>query len=75
MEHDPSADMRTLFMRAFTRLEWTSVLFYWRQMIGGARPPDIKGGQQENAHDEVADQASHHHDRKGTLRVGADVMR
>jgi hypothetical protein len=43
-------------------------------MIVRSRPPDIKSGQQENAHGEVGDKASHDHDRKGTLRVGTDLM-
>src|SRR5580658_2994804 len=63
--------MRNLFMYAITRLVYAPRFFYRRQMIRGARPPDIKGRQQENAHSQVGDQASHYYDGKGALGIGA----
>jgi hypothetical protein len=37
--------------------------------------PDIKRGKQEDAHNEIGNQASDNDDGKGALRVGADAVR
>jgi len=49
--------------------------FRFREHVGVARNPDIKRGQQEDAHDQGRHQAAHNYDGKRTLRVRADGVR
>src|SRR5208337_2784394 len=53
----------------------TLCFFRLGQLVGGSRPPDIKSGQQKNAHQQVGDQSADNHDGKRPLRIRSDVVR
>src|ERR1700693_1992808 len=48
--------------------------FRRRQLVARTRPQHVQSGQQDNADEQFDDQATDNHNRKWTLRVGADVV-